>query len=91
MYSWGYDYPLTQYFFMKEDISPKGEDDEDEEENYVFSVGNYIVLTPHPRNLSKHRYATYEIIELMLEEMKNNPELKINQEHIDAMILDIPF
>lgn len=86
-YSWGYDGPLSQYFFQKESKVPL----EDSEDDFVFSIANYTSLTPHPRYPFKIKYSTGEILDIMNEEMRENPQLRINSIHIDNMVLDLPF
>ncbi len=78
---WGFDRPMSEYFIQL--IDNVTEEDED----VVFAISNVFTLTPHPEHLDKERWSTGELVELLQKDFAN----KVPQEHIDHMLLDLPF
>ena len=91
---WGFDYPLGEYFFSctktaeekekeKEKLSIEAAEEIDE---YLFHIGSYTTFTPHPDYPDLYCYSKSELVPIM-EQFKEY----IPKEHIDAIVLDVPF
>ena len=80
-YAWGYDHPLSSYFFQKFRDEPK-----EGEEECVFSIDSYFTTEPHPDFPNKTSFTNSEILEIMEAEGDVVPS-----NHLDQIALDLPF
>lgn len=80
-YAWGFDEPLSEYFFHAEKVVL--EEYEDEDDAVIFSIGNHFVTKPHPSYPNKMTYTNGELLALMEDIVPKN--------HLRAILLDVPF
>jgi hypothetical protein len=85
-YMYGFDPPLSEYFFSKFLNQVTDEDLEDEAE---FSVSNNYPIKPHI--MGKRRYSNGDILELILKEETELGHTIVDQAHKESIIMDIPF
>jgi len=85
-YAWGFDHAIG-YFFSKYDEKIDGEEDD----NCVFSISSVLTLIHRDKSKRKPRYSNGEILQAMEEEETLDSELKIPEEHKEAIAMDIPF
>lgn len=87
-YAWGYDHPLSEYFFQCFDNTAPSDDEND---GTVFSISSRVTLVPHPDTPSKYSYSNSEIMEVMLKEAQNQKQEIVPKEHLDMIASDLPF
>ena len=85
-YAWGFDHALG-YFFSKFDEKI----DDEEDDNVVFSISSHFTLIHRDNSKRSSSYSNGEILQAMEEEETLDPELKIPEEHKEAIAMDIPF
>jgi len=85
-YAWGFDHAIG-YFFSKYDEKIDGEEDD----NCVFSISSVATLIHRDKSKRKPRYSNGEILQAIEEEQELDPELKIPEEHLEAIAMDVPF
>jgi hypothetical protein len=81
-FAWGYDRPLSEYFFSKFDNQA-----EEGEEDCVFSIMSHTTTQPYPAQMDKMHWTNAEIISLMNAEAAGI----IPDDHLLAIALDMPF
>lgn len=81
--AWGYDRPLSEYFFQE--YYGKDDNREDPDDEVRFSISSHTTLTPHPDHPGQMDWSNGEILELM----ENYPQ--IPEEHKMALTMDLPF
>lgn len=75
----GYDHPLNEYFFAKEDDS--------EDSGFEFSVASHMTLIPHPDYPNKLNWSNGDLLELIDKELgKEAPDILTS-----SIALDLPF
>ncbi len=75
----GYDRPLQEFFLQVFPLDENGQDDEP-----LFCIGNYYTMKPHPRNPGKLTYTNAEIMELM-------EEWGVYKQHIEMVGWDLAY
>lgn len=82
-YAWGFDEPLSEYFFQKFNNYPDPLDED--AEDVVFSISSYSTTVPHPDYPNKITYTNSEILDIM------EQEGVVPQHHLDQIVLDLTF
>jgi hypothetical protein len=78
-YVYGYDRPFKEYFFAK--YKRNGN-------KCIFNIATYSIVMPHPEMPKKMEFSHAEILELMMNEEKNE-DVEFEKDHIQSLILDL--
>lgn len=78
---WGFDRPMSEYFIQLFD------DTETIGDGLVFSISSVFTMVQHPDHPGKTKWGNGELLELIKKDYPND----IPSEHIDALVMDIPF
>lgn len=97
--AWGYDNPLSEYFLtqfltkeeerkvIKHNQRLRPDDNNYKDEEVVFSIMSHTTTVLHPDYPDQLDFANSEFLEIM----EQYPPGTFPKEHIESIVLDLPF